>query len=264
MNNISNDNQKTENEIKSANESSENLIEINILRNNIKSAEDFLNNLKQEKIVNINNDENSENISKIYSIKEFSVIKNFLNSPELSKILSFDFFNFEKTTYLNLTANDLTFIPKEFRSLVNLETLILNNNKIIKIENLEGLSNLRRIELRSNKIKEFEGLENKEKLEILSLSCNLLEKIEEKNFCEFPSLKEIGLFGNFLGNEQNMEENLKQLGIVLDLLSRKAGNVSSIYLGGNHFLHLDQAEIHRKIKEFHFKNLSKLDGQNLN
>ena len=241
-------------------ESSNGLIDINILRNHIKSAEEFLNNIIEENIISVNN---IDDHNKKYFIKEFSVVKNFLTSLELSKILSFPFLNFDQTIYLNLTANELTFIPKEFNNLIKLETLILNNNKINKIENLENLSHLKRLELRNNKVKEFKGLENKQNIEILSLSCNLLEKIEEENFFEFPKLKEIGLFGNFLGDEKNLEENSKQLDKVLDLLLRKAGNLSSIYIGGNHFLHLTQAEIRRKIKEYKFKILSKLDGQNL-
>lgn len=252
---------KTVNENKSSDESANDLIDINILRNNIKSAEDFLNNLKAEKIIELNNTEEEQN--KIYFIKEFSVIKNYLNSLELSKILLLPFFNFKKTIYLNLTANELTFIPKDISNLCCLESLILNNNKISKIENLENLINLRRLELRSNKIKEFQGLANKPNLETLSLSCNLLQKIDEENFFEFPSIKEIGLFGNFLGDEKNAEENSKQLDKVLDLLSRKAWNLFSLYLGGNHFLHLDLVEVKRKIKECKFKNLSKLDGQTL-
>jgi len=240
-------------------------IDVNIIRNNIKSAEDFLNKLISEKTIELDNlDKIYDDLNKKYSIKEFSLIINYLNSTELRKILVFTFLNFENTTYLNLTANDLTFIPREISNLQSLETLILNNNKINIIENLENIRNLKRLELRCNKVKEFIGLGNKPYLKTLSVSCNLLEKIEEENFYDFPCLQEIGLFGNFLGDEKNPEENLSQLDKLLDMLSRKAANLSSIYLGGNHFLHLNQTEVMRKISEYKFKNLSKLDGQNLN
>ena len=238
---------------------SNNFIDITIIRNHLKSADDFLKNLKEENLINLNDNKNQK-----YFIKEFSVIKNFLNSLELSKILNFSFLTFENTTYFDMTATELTFIPKEINNLLNLETLILNYNKINKIENLVNLSKLKRLGLRSNRIREIEGLENKNNLQILTLSCNLLENIDDENFCDFPSLNEIGLFGNFLGDENNKEENYKQLDKVLDLLSRRASNLSSIYLGGNHFLHLDQAELRKRIKEYNFKSLNKLDGQYLN
>lgn len=260
-NNLSNDNNALKDNKTLENDSSNNILDINILKSKIQSAEDFLNNLKEENILFLN----QKNLSdKNYSIKEFSVIKNYLNTSELSKILNFTFLSFVNTTYINLTANELNFIPSEFSNLLNLEILILNNNKISKIENLENLSKLKRLELRSNRIKEFSGLENKQQLEILTLSCNLIKQIEEEKFYDFPSLKEIGLFGNFLGDEKNMEENARELDKVLELLVKKASNITSIYLGGNHFLHMDLDYIKKRINDFCFKKLIKLDGQLLN
>lgn len=73
------------------------------------------------------------------------------------KFLFFPKFNFNQTIYLNFTANSLVTIPLELGLLINLETLILNNNKITKIENLENLVLLKRLELRSNQILKVEN-----------------------------------------------------------------------------------------------------------
>jgi len=73
-------------------------------------------------------------------------------------------------------------------------------------------------------------------------------------------LKEIGLFGNYLGIE-NEEENLKQLENLFQIFQKNARELTSIYIGGNHFLHLDYSIIIEKIKKFNFNKLNKLDGQ---
>lgn len=235
-------------------------IDINILKNNIKTAEDFLKYFEENKI-KLHDDLNNEYIN---HIRDFTIIKNYLTTPEISKIFNFNYFQFENSKYINLTANEIITIPIEFNNLFNLEVLILNNNKIKHIENLENLRKLTRLELRSNKIKEFIGLDNKPNLEILSLSCNLLEKIEEDFFPEFGKLKEIGLFGNFLGNDKNMEENMKYFDKLMSVIFKKASNIESIYIGGNHFLHFEQLDLLKKIKNLNFKNLKKLDGQFIN
>jgi Leucine-rich repeat (LRR) protein len=54
---------------------------------------------------------------------------------------------------LNLTANSLNLIPENFKKWNNLKVLILNNNKITKIENLNNMNELERLELREIKLK---------------------------------------------------------------------------------------------------------------
>jgi Leucine-rich repeat (LRR) protein len=84
--------------------------------------------------------------------------------------------------------------------LVCLEYLYLNNNKIKKIENLDNNKNLKHLELRSNRIEELSGLKNLTNLHYLTLSCNLIKKIDDDEIGEWPYLIDIGLFGNYLGN----------------------------------------------------------------
>jgi len=61
-------------------------------------------------------------------------------------------------------------IPKEIAFCSNLERLILNNNKIKKIDNLETLASLKSLELRSNRIEKWENLEKLTNLVIVCLS----------------------------------------------------------------------------------------------
>lgn len=128
----------------------EDVININILRNKINTFEDFIKYIEESKLFDNESD-------KTYFVRSFSVVKNYLTSSHVSKIFVFPKFNFNQTIYLNFTANSLVTIPLELGLLINLETLILNNNKITKIENLENLVLLKRLELRSNQILKVEN-----------------------------------------------------------------------------------------------------------
>ena len=169
-----------------------NSLDITIQRNNIKTSEDFFNYVEKNKIFSL------DQADDIY-INELSIIKNYLTTIEFSKILNFTKLNFNNFKYLNFTANELTNIPSEFNSFINLEILILNNNKIKIIENLENIKTLKRLEMRANKILKFENLSNKPNLEYLSVSCNFLTKINIEECDDLFNLKELGLFGNYLG-----------------------------------------------------------------
>ena len=94
----------------------------------------------------------------------------------------------------------MTAIPSEIKNLKNLEILILNNNKISKIENLDEMNNLYRLELRSNRIEEFENLKSLENLKFLTLSCNIIKELKTENIGNCYKMEELCLFGNYLGN----------------------------------------------------------------
>ncbi|CAI2378034.1 unnamed protein product [Moneuplotes crassus] len=104
-----------------------------------------------------------------------------------------------------LSVNDIEEIPPCLTMVKNtLEKLILSRNAIKwaeSSETLKSLVNLRHLELQGNLIKriQYEDINALEKLEYLSLSCNKLETVE--GMPEWPNLKFLGLFGNYLGEE---------------------------------------------------------------
>jgi len=95
-------------------------------------------------------------------------------------------------------ANELNEMPKELNYFCNLQILIINNNKVNKIENIDKCIHLIKLEMRSNRIKNIENLMQLDKLKFLSVSSNMLSSF--KNIAKFQELDELGLFGNFLGN----------------------------------------------------------------
>ena len=97
--------------------------EIKITKGNINTKDDFI--LQVEKTYHKSVIENKQNINVII------VIKNYLSSIELEKLLVYSSISYctSTLTKLNLTANNLTEIPQSFLSLTSMTQLILNNNK---------------------------------------------------------------------------------------------------------------------------------------
>ena len=151
-------------------------------------------------------------------------------------------------------------IPAEIEMLTNLETIIFNNNKLRKIENLDKLSELKRIEFRTNRITEFENLNNLKKLNQLTVSCNLIKSMDDNKIEDLPNLRELGLFGNFLGDENNEEINFDLFHKFLITISNKMINLRIIYLGGNHFAKIKSM---KSIIKNALPNLEFLDGTKL-
>ena len=149
-----------------------------------------------------------------------------------------------KIIKINLTANNLEYIPDIFKSLQELKILILNNNKIQKIENLDFLSKLEKLELRGNKITKIENLNNLKCLKKLTLSCNLISNIDENDLPKNDELIEFGLFGNYLGIENKQfdtkinEENIQKLKKFSEIIKEKFKNLNGLYIGGNFFTNL--------------------------
>ena len=233
--------------------------------------EDFINYITNN---NKELDVNKNNEKIIY--ESFICIKNYITSNELNNILNLGIFKFSlnKIIKINITANNLESIPDIFKSLINLKTLILNNNKITKIENLDFLSKLEKLELRGNKITKIDNLNNLKCLKKLTLSCNLISKIEENDLPEIAELTEFGLFGNYLGVENKEfdikinEENIQQLKIIGNIIKKKFKNLKGLYIGGNYFTNLI-CNITIENKEENYKKIIKsilpdiiIDGQN--
>ncbi len=137
----------------------------------------------------------------------------------------------------------------------------MNNNKIQKIENLDNLKLLERLELRSNKLTKLENISNLQKLKLLTVSCNLIKKINYEDLEEIITMQEFCIFGNFLGEDLIETENEKSLNNILKILKIKFPCLIKLYIGGNHFSSLP------KLKEIILENLpclQFLDGNPVN
>ena len=231
---------------------------INITKKYINKYEDFIEYLKK----NYENEfyKNNNNI-----IKKISIIKNYLTTNEFEKILlnypiNKNLNNIKK---INLTANNLNLIPKNISQLINLNHLILNNNKITEINFLSELKNLEILELKGNQLISINGIftkENNNKIKKLTVSCNLIKSINENMLNKNIFLEELGLFGNFLGDEKNIENNKAILIELCEILNKNFCNLKHIYIGGNHFSSIENLNdiIKNKIPK-----LITIDGKNL-
>lgn len=151
----------------------------------------------------------------------------------------------------------MTEIPKQFNNFVNLKTLILNTNKIKQIENLNNLKNLERLELRSNRITKLKNLNELTSLKIFTISCNLITCVDKNSIGKWSELEDLGLFGNFLGNELNEEENKKAFDELTTIISTNLPKLKSFYIGGNYFSKLEDFE---SLIKKRLPNLISLDG----
>ena len=247
-------------------------MEIKITKQYIHSSEDFI---KYIKVNNKDLEPNTQNEKVVY--ENIIVVKNYLTSNDLQDILLLGMFKYSlnKLSKINLTANNLEIIPNIFQSLTDLKILILNNNKIAKITNLENSTKLEKLELRGNKITRIENLNNLQNLKKLTLSCNLIANIEENDLPKIDELKELGLFGNYLGIENKKydkninEENIKLLKQLSELLKIKFKSLKGLYIGGNFFTNLISNFTNDDNQDENYKNIIKkilpniiIDGQN--
>lgn len=108
--------------------------------------------------------------------------------------------NLKKLKRLDLSENLLTFIPIEINYLNLLEELILFKNKIVSDNknsiNLEGLINLKYLDIHNNFFFEFTGVPKSQKLDTLIIGYNKLDKIDNLN--SSPNLTVLDLNNNKL------------------------------------------------------------------
>jgi Leucine-rich repeat (LRR) protein len=247
------------NEAKSnTNMPADNLIEIDIRKNYLKTFEDVEKKVKE--------DFEGKALNQL-QCKTLSVVKNYINSEEFGKILdSISNLSCKSLVEIYWFANDLTYIPKELSTLTtlgacfaNLQILILNNNKINKIENLQHLPSLIRLEMRTNRIKKWENLEELKNLKLLTLSCNLITDVPEIDYIpECNQLEELGLFGNFLGDEKDQDNNLTQYRLFLNNISTKFKILKKIFIGGNFFSRISN---YKEMIKLSFPHLKQIDGE---
>ena len=228
--------------------------EIKITKGNINTKDDFI--LQVEKTYHKSVIENKQNINVII------VIKNYLSSIELEKLLVYSSISYctSTLTKLNLTANNLTEIPQSFLSLTSMTQLILNNNKITKIDNLSNMILLERLELRGNKIEVIENLDNNKNIKTLTLSSNLIKNINKDTFPKNDMLIELGLFGNFIGDNSKEDNNNTILIDTIKIIGEHCPSLQSIYIGGNY---ISQINTLKEIIQTYIKNIKTIDGHNI-
>jgi protein phosphatase 1 regulatory subunit 7 len=136
------------------------------------------------------------------SLKELDLYDNLI-----SHIKNLD--DFDLTT-LDLSFNKIKHI-KNVSHLKKLTDLFFVQNKISRIEGLEGLTELRNLELGANRIREIENLESLKSLEELWLGKNKIT--EMKNLDSLSNLRIISIQSNRLTNLTGLSNlpNLEEL-----------------------------------------------------
>lgn len=148
---------------------------------------------------------------------------------------------------------------ENLNSLVRLQKLDLKHNTINKLENLEGLSNLVLFDLYNNQISKIENLEPLTQLNNLYIYLNQIKKIE--NLSHLTKLKTLSLSKNQITRIENLEElhSLESLFLYENQISKienlnSLTQLESIYLADNRITKIENLE--------NLNNLIKLDLTN--
>ncbi len=88
-------------------------------------------------------------------------------------------------------------------NLPNLRILSIQSNRIVKLENLDGLIKLEELYMSDNGLSKIEGIDKLNKLRVLDLSNNKIEHIE--NIENVIELEEFWFSNNNLSNWQDIE-----------------------------------------------------------
>lgn len=231
----------------------ENKLILKIVKGYINNKEDFFN-YTDKNFPGLFKEEDNKKIDEII------IIKNYLTTIELNSIIDNIKNLISNLVKLNLTANNLDLIPENFQILQNMKILILNNNKIRKIEHLNKMNELERLELRGNKIEKIEGLHFSNKIHTLTLSSNLIKSIKNEDLPKNDYLEELGLFGNYIGDNENVTNNEQILNNLCKILSQNFINLKSLYIGGNYISKINTFKL---IIKNEIKSLKLLDGHNI-
>jgi hypothetical protein len=155
----------------------------------------------------------------------------------------------------SLALSDVECLAYSYRSIARIDNLNglnsltklqLDNNKITKIENLSHLVNLSWLDLSFNEITTIEGLNTLTKLTDLSLFNNKIEVIE--NLDELTQLHVLSVGNNLLTKLDDKEKNIMYL--------RRFSNLRLLNLAGNPFC---KEHNYRPYVLSHVKNLTYLD-----
>ncbi len=159
-----------------------------------------------------------------------------LYNPRAKEIIESE--KLRRTGVLQLSGLRLEYIPSEMLEMDWLNTLILSQNTISKIENLDHLVQLKNLDLHKNQIMKMENLHQLEGLRDLNLSQNQLSKIGDIE--SLKNLERLDLRGNQLESIQEIKENigLEVLGVSENRLTSLSGvqalkKLKILYAGHN-------------------------------
>eukprot|EP01025_Chloroclados_australasicus_P007402 TRINITY_DN12376_c0_g1_i2.p1 TRINITY_DN12376_c0_g1~~TRINITY_DN12376_c0_g1_i2.p1 ORF type:complete len:306 (-),score=30.21 TRINITY_DN12376_c0_g1_i2:56-850(-) len=162
-----------------------------------------------------------------------------------------------------LVINRLEFSYNEIRSLAPLKSLIapslkelyVANNKVSKIESLDGFQNLEVLELGSNRISTIENTDNLKMLKELWLGRNRISQIQ--NISHLQNLRKLSLQNNRLENMLGFQDlvNLEELYISCNGISviegiEKLTNLKVLDLASNRISKLILGQFEEKEKEY--------------
>ncbi|XP_057337663.1 leucine-rich repeat-containing protein 15-like [Microplitis mediator] len=169
-----------------------------------------------------------------------------ISNSELQGIDSNSFRDLTNLRHLDLSFNILREMPVVLRYLVNLKTLLLNNNQIETIPDISVIVSLEHFSIANNKIgsmdcSTFSGLSNLKKL---NLSNNALSKFVSGSLDDLILLEELDLSGNkfFTLPDDWISYNLNLQYLYLDnnlftsladLSLTEAKNLTYLNIGGN-------------------------------
>ncbi len=125
-----------------------------------------------------------------------------------------------KENLKTIIARDINFSGQLFVHSNVLETVDLSNNRLISLEGLRNLTNVKYLYLANNSIMDLDGIQNLQNLEVLDLSGNKLQNIDE-----LSNLKNL----KYLILDDNQIEDISALkNLNLTLLSAKGNKIKSI------------------------------------
>ena len=161
------------------------------------------------------------------------------------------------TITLDLSYQQLDYIPKEINQLTNLQGLHLNHNQITKIQNLGNLINLRDIHLYNNPITKIQNLDNLTNLQYLSLSDSQITQIQ--NLDNLTNLQELVLCNNKITQIQNLDNliNLQNLYLNDNQIIKiqnldKLTKLQLLYLSDNKITHLQNLDKLINLNQFYY------------
>jgi Leucine-rich repeat (LRR) protein len=161
-------------------------------------------------------------------------------------------------TSLNCKDAGLTRISNiaGFSELINLEKLILNNNKISEISDISHLKRLKYLDLSHNEIIKIENLQELSNLETLNLSNNKIDKIENLDY--LTHLKTLNLASNKIHNITNLDKliHLKKLNLSFNKIEKMKGldnltQLNILLLNNNKIKKIKGLDNLRELKELY-------------
>ena len=139
---------------------------------------------------------------------------------------------------LSLSEKELISIPKELSQESGVQSIYLQNNKIKKLENLEGLVKAIRLNIYKNQIEKIENLSELENLKRINLSGNQIESLEKDSLP--PNLLRIDLSNNKITKvlKNSLPPHLEEL----DLRKNNLSSIPKALLDSNLTIYLEEPD----------------------